>query len=165
MRLLLLFIAGVLVVSGCTTYDTPTATPSQTPSAPVLVTPASASPTPTPTATQTSPSPTLTKETPTKENVTIFSVLATDYKFEPNSLQVMKGDRVRIVFTFNDSEIYFAGLDIKSNYFTVEYKPAQGNKTVEFTADQTFDFRSYWPSSGVLKAVGKVTISEPSVTG
>ncbi len=156
-----LFVGVVLVLaaSGCTSYDTVpvnlTTTPSLSPAA-------SATPTiPVPSPTVSSPEPTTTV-TPTPgppaENVTSFTILATDYKFDPNSITVNKSDNVRIIFTFNDSEIYFAGLDIRSNYFTVEYRPGQGNKTVNFTADQTFEFRSYWPSSGVLKAVGKVNV-------
>lgn len=148
----------VLAASGCT-YDFPAVNQTAPlPSPSPAVSPPPTVPVPSPSIS----SPPTINITPTPsppaENVTPFTILATDFKFDPNNITVNKSDNVRIVFTFNDSEIYFAGLDIRSNYFTVEYRPSQGNKTVEFVAEQAFEFRSYWPSSGVLKAVGKVNV-------
>lgn len=160
MKVLALAVVFAVLVSGCTGYG-PVESPSPTETPTVIET---ATPTETPTPTP-EPSPEPTPEpspspSPTNPNLASFSVLSTDLRFEPREITVEKGKRVRITFTFNDSEIYFAGQDIKSNYFTVEYRPGQGNKTVEFTAEQDFDFRSYWPSSGVLKQVGKVNVTE-----
>ncbi|MBI4440312.1 hypothetical protein HY638_05045 [Candidatus Woesearchaeota archaeon] len=89
-----------------------------------------------------------------------FTILADDTEFSPEKITVSKGDKVKITFNFNDGKIYYGGLDIKSDYFTVNYAKSEPNsKTVEFTTENSFTFTSYWPSSGVRKADGRVEVS------
>jgi len=90
-----------------------------------------------------------------------FSILADDHKFDPSTISVSKGETVKITFNFNDAEIYYGGLDIKSDYFTTKYRKSDSEKTktAEFVADKSFSFTSYWPSSGVKKATGKVEVT------
>lgn len=89
-----------------------------------------------------------------------FAISADDIKFYPSTVTVKKGDKVKITFSFNDEKIYYGGLDIKSEYFTVTYRKSDlKTKTAEFTADKSFTFTSYWPSSGVKKAAGKVEVT------
>ena len=101
-------------------------------------------------------------EQPPAPELKEFSILADDHKFDPSSISVNKGDIVRITFNFNDEDIYYGGLDIKSDYFSVKYRKSDAEKSqsVEFTADKPFTFTSYWPSTGVRKASGKVEVSE-----
>lgn len=90
-----------------------------------------------------------------------FAVVADESAFDPSSITVSSGDTVRITFTFNDDNSYFGGLDIKSDYFeTVQYRESSGSesKTVEFTAQESFTIRSYWPSSGVFKTSMEVVV-------
>ncbi|MBI4053365.1 MAG: hypothetical protein HY394_04995 [Candidatus Diapherotrites archaeon] len=91
-----------------------------------------------------------------------FSILADDHRFDPSTISVSRGETVKITFNFNDEDIYYGGLDIKSDYFSVKYRKsdAQKSQSVEFVADKAFTFTSYWPSSGVKKASGKVEVSE-----
>lgn len=91
-----------------------------------------------------------------------FTIEADDNKFNPSTITVSKGDKVNITFKFLDSNIYFGGLDVKSpKWTTVEYKKGSATslKSVEFTADSTFTFSSYWPASGVWKADGQVVVA------
>ena len=89
-----------------------------------------------------------------------FAISADDTKFDPSTVTVKKGDKVKVTFSFNDKKIYYGGLDIKSEYFTVTYRKSDlKTKTAEFTADKSFTFTSYWPSSGVKKAAGKVEVT------
>lgn len=90
-----------------------------------------------------------------------FAISADEIRFRPSTITLNKGDKVKITFSFNDENIYYGGLDIKSDYFTVTYRKSdsQKTKTAEFTADKSFTFTSYWPSSGVKKAAGKVEVT------
>lgn len=88
-----------------------------------------------------------------------FKIQADDYGFYPSSvLTVKKGAIVKITFLVNADKVYYAGLDIKSSKFdTGTIKPG-GIASVEFTADESFSFTSYWPATGVMKASGKVVV-------
>ncbi len=82
-----------------------------------------------------------------------FTVEADDNDFYPNKLQARIGDKVRINFKFRDASIYFAGLDVKGPFPTIQYKPnSQQPLTAEFTMKDETRITSYWPSSGVKKA-------------
>jgi hypothetical protein len=74
-----------------------------------------------------------------------------------SSIEVNKGDKVRITFSFRDDKIYFGGLDITSSspstsFEKVSYSKGGSSKTVEFTADSTIRVDSFWPASGVKKS-------------
>jgi hypothetical protein len=85
------------------------------------------------------------------------TVEADDAGFYPSSaITVPKGALVKLTFKVRSSNVYYGGLDFRSDKFKTEsVKPGQ-SATVEFTADESFSFRSYWPASGVLKATGQV---------
>lgn len=82
-----------------------------------------------------------------------FTVEADDKNFYPNKLQAKIGDKVRINFKFRDASIYFAGLDVKGPFPTIQYKlNGQQPLAAEFTMNDETKITSYWPSSGVKKA-------------
>ncbi|MBI2671169.1 DUF4382 domain-containing protein [Candidatus Woesearchaeota archaeon] len=81
-----------------------------------------------------------------------------DYGTYPNKVTVNKGDMVKITFKVRGNNVYYGGLDIKSELFDTGKIPLGGTKIVEFTAEKTFTFTSYWPSSSVKKADGTVEV-------
>ena len=89
-----------------------------------------------------------------------FAISADEIRFDPAEITVKNGDNVRITFNFNDANIYKGGLDIRSDYFNVEYRKsdAERSKTIEFIADKTFTYTGYWPESGIRKASGQVVV-------
>ena len=88
-----------------------------------------------------------------------FSISSDDRRFDPNSIQVNKGDNVKITFNFDSGRIYFGGLDVRSDYFDVQYRKGEDpSKIAEFTAEESFTFISYWPASNKLKARGNVVV-------
>ncbi len=89
-----------------------------------------------------------------------FAISADEKKFDPDTIEVDKGDKVIITFNFNDKNIYFGGLDIRSDYFNVEYRKSDSakSKTAEFVAEEPFTYTGYWPSSNKKKASGKVEV-------
>jgi hypothetical protein len=92
-------------------------------------------------------------------NLVEFTLEADDLGFYPqSSLEVQRGTKVKITFIVKTTNVYYGGLDFRSPKFkTNSIKPGE-KTTVEFIADESFDFASYWPLSGVQKAVGKVII-------
>lgn len=89
-----------------------------------------------------------------------FSIIADEKHYDPETIIVNKGDPVKITFNFNDEDIYFGGLDIKSDYFTVKYRKSDSerSKTVEFTAENSFSYTGYWPGTSKRKATGYVSV-------
>ena len=62
-------------------------------------------------------------------------------------------EKVTIHFKFRDDSIYFAGLDVKGPFPTIQYKlKGQQPLTAEFVMKEDTKIDSYWPSSGVHKA-------------
>ena len=89
-----------------------------------------------------------------------FTIEGDDGKLYPSSIEVSKGDLVRITFKVREEQVYFGGLDFRSDYWDNTGKvPKGGTATVEFTADKTFQFKSYWPVSNKLRATGTVIVS------
>lgn len=88
-----------------------------------------------------------------------FKLEADDSGFYPNStITVPKGSQVKIHFIVRTSNVYYGGLDFRSSKFkTGSIKPG-ATADVEFTADESFVFTSYWPLSGVQKSSGKVVV-------
>jgi hypothetical protein len=96
-----------------------------------------------------------------EDAVVTFAIDADEIRFNPSTITVSAGDTVQITYTFLDENIYFGGLDIKSDYFsTVSYRESSGvqSETVEFVAVESFTIKSYWPSSGVRKANMEVVV-------
>lgn len=90
-----------------------------------------------------------------------FTVDADDNGFYPNKLQAKVGDNVKINFKFRDSSIYFAGLDIKGPFPTIQYRlKGQQPTATEFTMKDETTIDSYWPSSGVHKATLVVEVAK-----
>ena len=70
-----------------------------------------------------------------------------------------KGDQVKITFKVRTDKVYYGGLDFRSDVWDDTGKVLPGaTKTVEFTAQQTFNYKSYWPSTTRLKATGTVNV-------
>jgi flagellin-specific chaperone FliS len=88
-----------------------------------------------------------------------FTLEADDSGFYPQStLEVPKGAKVKITFVVRTSNVYYGGLEFRSSKFeTRQVRPGE-KATVEFVADESFTFTSYWPLSGVQKATGRVIV-------
>ena len=88
-----------------------------------------------------------------------FKIEAADSGFYPSgTITVKKGSKVKIHFIVRSTGVYFGGLDFRSSKFRTESVKPGGTTSVEFTADEPFEFSSYWPASGVLKTTGKVVV-------
>lgn len=90
-----------------------------------------------------------------------FTLEADDLGFYPTStLTIPNGALVKLTFVVRTTNVYYGGLDFRSKKFnTPSVKPGD-SYTVEFTADESFDFTSFWPLSGVEKQRGKVAVKE-----
>jgi HEPN domain-containing protein len=99
------------------------------------------------------------KEQSTQPQVFEFTLEADDSGFYPQStIEVPKGAKVKITFVVRTSNVYYGGLDFRGPKFeTRQVRPGE-KATVEFVADESFTFTSYWPLSGVQKATGKVIV-------
>lgn len=88
-----------------------------------------------------------------------FKIEADDSGFYPEpSIRVKKGSKVKLTFFVRSTNVYFGGLEMKSNVFkTGTIKPG-GSASVEFTANESFEFTSWWPLSNVKKQTGKVIV-------
>ncbi len=88
-----------------------------------------------------------------------FTVEADDLVLYPNTLTVNRGDKVKITFKVRTEKIYYNGLDFRSEVFgdTGKVLPG-GTKTVEFIAEKSFTYTSYWPASSREKATGKINV-------
>ncbi|OGN07248.1 MAG: hypothetical protein A2940_00590 [Candidatus Wildermuthbacteria bacterium RIFCSPLOWO2_01_FULL_48_29] len=116
-------------------------------------------PTPIPTSTPrpaSTPTPSPTAVAPSMREIVLD---ADDSGFYPSDeIRVQRGTKVRLTFNVSRTNVYYAGLDFRSPKFeTVSIDPGEST-TVEFTADESFEFKSYWPASGVLKAIGHVIV-------
>ncbi len=102
-----------------------------------------------------------TEEIPPEPLVSIkeFTVEADDSGLYPSAIEVNKGDTVKITFEVRSQGTYFGGLDFRSGVWGNTGKVSKGESTtVEFIAEETFQFKSYWPASSKLKATGIVTV-------
>ncbi len=88
-----------------------------------------------------------------------IKIEADDRGFYPDStITVKKGAKVKINFMVRETNVYYGGLDFRSSKFkTASAKPGE-TAAVEFTADESFEFTSWWPASNVLKSTGKVVV-------
>ena len=88
-----------------------------------------------------------------QQNANEFTVEVDDHGFYPNAIKAKVGDTIKINFNFRDSSIYFAGLDLKGPFPTLNYK-LNGKQplTASFKVEGPERIDSYWPSSGVHKA-------------
>lgn len=102
------------------------------------------------------------EEQPMEETLLIveeFTIEADDVGLYPSPIEVTKGNTVKITFVVRAQGTYFGGLDFRSTVWGDTGKVSPGSsKTVEFIAAETFEYKSYWPSSNVLKAIGMVMV-------
>jgi len=88
-----------------------------------------------------------------------FTVMADDFSLNPGTITVSRGDKVKITFNVDKDKVYYGGLDFKGEPYFSTGKVAPGDSiTVEFTADNSFDYKSYWPTTSRLKATGKIIV-------
>lgn len=124
-----------------TTPVTPSPNPT-TSITPTPTTPSTPNPTPNPTAPTPPPTPT---STPHVDN---FAVTADDYTATPAVISVKKGDTVNLTLKVSTENVYYGGLDFRSDVVNSGGITPGQSKTVTFTADQSFTIHCFWPSSG-----------------
>lgn len=74
-----------------------------------------------------------------EDGVRVIEVKASRYKFEPDPILVMLGEKVRLVVTSSDVDHGIAISDFNVNIFV----PAGKTETVDFTADKRGAFHAY----------------------
>lgn len=133
---------------------TPTPIPTSTPEPSQEPTP-EATKTPQPTEEPTANATLTPTQTPTPEPGVFVEV--DDNAWYPGQITVKKGVPLTLTIKMRDTNVYFAGGDIKSDAFeTVRFAVGE-TKTVTFTPQGQVKISNYWPSSGVLK--GTLTIN------
>lgn len=101
------------------------------------------------------------KEEMQQVGVSEFTVESDDNGFYPSKVQAKVGDTVKINFKFRDDSIYFAGLDVKGPFSTIQYKLKSPQPvTREFTMKEETKITSWWPASGVKKATLTVEVAK-----
>ncbi|HWB38692.1 MAG TPA: hypothetical protein VG604_00430 [Candidatus Saccharimonadales bacterium] len=82
---------------------------------------------------------------------TDFTINANDESADTESINVRKGDTIKITFKVDTSEVYHGGLEFKSD--VVSSKPIKpgDSDTVSFVADKSFDFTPFWYQSNIQK--------------
>jgi hypothetical protein len=102
--------------------------------------------------------PTLQTSTIQTQALAEAKVEADDYGFYPSNLEFTKGAKVKLYLYVRSSNVYYGGLDFRSEKFKTEpVRPGQKTE-VEFIADKDFIIESYWPLSNVKKAELKIIV-------
>ncbi|MEK6970966.1 MAG: hypothetical protein AABW68_04765 [archaeon] len=103
-------------------------------------------------------------------NVKEFSIVVNeDGVVGTSTFDVMKGDLVTLMITVDTSDVSFNGEEVYGPaqkglpvdqyiFYAGHILPGQ-SKTVEFVAQESFDFGVYWPGSSVLKGKGQFVVS------
>ena len=93
------------------------------------------------------------------ETVKEFTVEADDLGLYPEDLTVNKNDKIKLIFKVRTEKVYYGGLEFRSDLFGDTGKVLPGTeKTIEFTADKTFSYASYWPLTNNQKATGTINV-------
>jgi len=95
----------------------------------------------------------------TNSEVKEFTIEGDDLGLYPETITVNKNDKVKITFKVRNENVYYGGLDFRSEFFDTGKVLPGSIKTVEFTAQETFSYKSYWPSSNKLKATGTINVN------
>jgi hypothetical protein len=95
---------------------------------------------------------------PPVQKIEEMRVEADDYGFYPSELTFSKGSKVVLTLAVRRSNVYYGGLDFRSEKFKTEPVKPGNATTVEFIADESFTITSYWPLSGVKKAELKIIV-------
>lgn len=129
----------------------PKATPIRTP----VPTPRP-TPVPTPVPTQTpAPTPAPTQQptpAPTPELIS-YTITADDNGFTVDRQPIVftRGDRAAIKFIVLVDNVAFGGLQFRGGPINTEPIPPGKSQTIFFTPESSFDIKSFWPNSGVMK--------------
>ena len=142
--ILILFLLSTLVLAGCTSNEN-TYTPSQ--NAPVVNQP------------ENNQQEIKVNEPTQVTQVKEFTIEADDLGLYPSTLTVNKGDIVKITFKVRNEKVYYGGLDFRSNVFNTGKILPGSTGNVEFTAQNTFTYTSYWPASNREKATGIINVN------
>lgn len=90
---------------------------------------------------------------------TEFKIEADDNGFYPSGeVKVPQGAKVKIHFIVRRDLVYYGGLRFTSSKFNTGAVKPGDTATVEFVADESFEFKSWWPVTDVLKATGRVIV-------
>lgn len=146
----------LLVLVGCQAPEPVVIPPAESPSPPA----AEPLPAPVPPVIVSEPTPPVKKgEVIPRIERQELTVEGDDAGIYPNTITVKKGSVIQITFKVRQARTYYGGLDFRSEAWGDTGRiPPGGSKTIEFTAEDSFDYTSYWPSSNVKKATGKVVI-------
>jgi hypothetical protein len=102
--------------------------------------------------------------TESKLDIKEFTVEADDNAFYPSSIEVQKGEKVKITIKVRSEGVYFNGLLFTAdavNYNSGDIKP--GDSTAyELHANESFKISSWWPSTRRFKADFSVNVKSDS---
>jgi hypothetical protein len=87
---------------------------------------------------------------PTPPTIQSFAIAADDNTATPSEISVAKDAIVQITFNVG-SNVYYGGLDFKSNVVNSGTIAANNSKTISFKATESFFFTPYWPASSIAK--------------
>jgi len=76
-----------------------------------------------------------------------------------NNLELNNGDEIKITFFVRKTGVYFAGLKFKGPDFDSGALDKEAEYVVEFTASDSHQIKSFWPSSNKLKATLNVNVN------
>lgn len=92
-----------------------------------------------------------TNTTATTPSPRSFTVNASDTGADLTTISVAKGTSVTITFKADPNTTYYGGLDFRSSVVNTGTVASGGSKTVTFTANTSFSFQPYWPSTNTAK--------------
>ncbi len=133
----LVLLGGAFVLSKNKSVVPQSTSPAQTQSAQPSSTPSQPS--------QATSSPT------TQGNSKSFTVNADDSSADLTTINAKKGDSVSITFNVKPNNVYHAGLDFRSDQVSTGTIAPGSSKTITFTANNSFTFTPYWPSTNIAK--------------
>lgn len=79
---------------------------------------------------------------------------------EITEINVAKGQNVKITFFIKKQGTYYGGMTIRGSEFDSGKLEKEETYEIEFTAEESFEIKSYWPQTNKLKATLDVTVSE-----
>jgi hypothetical protein len=80
-----------------------------------------------------------------------FTVNGNDETADVKTITVTKGTPVTITFGADAGTTYHGGLDFRSSVLNTGTIAPGSTKTISFTADKSFAFTPYWPSTNIAK--------------
>ena len=89
--------------------------------------------------------------------------MADDNGLYPQTIVVPKGVPVELTFNVREQNVYYGGIDFRSGKFSTGTVLAGKEITVQFTADESFKYASYWPVSNVIKATGNIIVNQQTI--